>query len=88
MKIVVIGNKGRWAKGHIKTLKNLGVYGGGCDLEMDWYVYLTLKLADKELDGIVVATNAVNHFQIVIWCLAYFNHFSSNWSSVCLVEFT
>ena len=65
MNIVVIGNKGRWAKGHIKTLKNLGVYGGGVDLEGDWRAYIE----QQEPDGIVIATNAVNHFEMVMYCL-------------------
>ena len=65
MKIVVIGNKGRWAQNHIKTLKNLGVYGGGIDIESSWKVFFN----KERPDGAVVVTNAVNHFEIVNYCL-------------------
>ena len=66
MKIVVIGNKGRWAKGHIKTLKNLGVYGGGCDLDEAYQIFIM----ESNPDGVVIATNAITHYNIVEFCFS------------------
>lgn len=64
MKICVIG-LGRWAKNHIDKLKHLDVYGGGCDVEIDYRIFIE----NEKPDGIVITTDSAMHSQIAIYAI-------------------
>ena len=64
MKIVVIG-MGYWGRIHIDKLIHLDAFGGACDIESD---YRTI-IKNKKPDGVVIATNSINHFPIAKYCI-------------------
>ena len=64
MRIVVIG-MGYWGRIHIDKLIHLDAFGGACDIESD---YRTI-IKNKKPDGVVIATNSINHFPIAKFCI-------------------
>ena len=64
MRIVVIG-MGYWGRIHIDKLIHLDAFGGACDIESD---YRTI-IKNKKPDGVVIATNSINHFPIAKYCI-------------------
>ena len=64
MKILVVG-MGKWGRIHIEKLLHFGCFGGACDIETDYKPFI--KKAKP--DGVIIATNSINHFPIAKFCI-------------------
>lgn len=65
MKILVVG-MGKWGRIHIEKLLHFDCFGGACDIETDYKSFI--KKAKP--DGVIIATNSINHFPIAKFCIS------------------